>query len=354
MKIGIIARGLTKGGVARFLHELFTQISLDKTNSEIIIFTDDIQLKQKYPSLHIVVIKAPHKLLWDYFASKKEIRKHNCDVLLYTKNIIPFTHTNISAKKCVIVHDLAYFEKRFAEYPFLDTLYMKTQMNASCVRADRILTASNATKNDILTTFKIPTEKISVITLSRTLPAPNKTFTSNLKNPYFFYCGSLSPRKNMLRVMQAFKQIKNLVPHHFYLSAGQSWNDKPVREYIKKHLSDRVTYLGFVSDAELHSLYQDADAFIFPSLFEGFGLSIIEAQAAKTPLLTSNVTSCPEIAGDGALIVDPLNVGAIAKGMLDLVNDKSLRKDLDKKGSSNTNKYTSKRMYVNIMNALNE
>ena len=161
--------------------------------------------------------------------------------------------------------------------------------------------------------------------------------------PYFFYCGSLSPRKNILRVLRAFHRIKDRIPHHFYICTGVSWNDEPVLAYARGHLADRLSFLGYGRTDKLVALYSHADAFVFPSLYEGFGLPILEAQACGCPVLTSNRTSCPEVAGDAALVVDAEDESAIAEAMLTLALDPSKRDALRAKGHKNVRRYSWRR-----------
>lgn len=259
------------------------------------------------------------------------------------------THILFKFKKVNIITDLAYFSKEFNEYKFFDTLYMKLFMKLSCKLADKVLAISQNTKNDLINILNIRESKIEVMYLGvesrfqKNLDEKSLQVTIdefNIQKPFLFYCGSLSPRKNILRVMQAFNSIKDEIPHNFYITSGQSWSDKEVLDYISENLQGRVFLLGKIKENDIINMYSLADIFIFVSLYEGFGLPILEAQSCECPVITSNKTSCPEIAGDSAKIINPYSVEDIAKAILDLLKNKEERDNLIKKGLENTKKFS--------------
>lgn len=323
MRIGIIARGLTKGGVARYIRNILREFDRNNFEHEFFLFTDEPLQEKEYKNIHVIYIKKANKLIWDYIKVLSSLKRQRLDVVLYPKNIIPITHHwFLNSKKVNVIHDLAYFDTNLNEYKFFDTIYMRTFMGLSCRIADRIIAVSQNTKNDIIKILNIPKEKIIVVyegvedkfkrqsnqgLIEKTL----KKF--KIKRPFMFYCGSLSPRKNILRTLQAFNEIKDKLPHNIYLAGGQSWHDKDVLNYIKGNLINRVFQIGYITDDELINLYSSADLFLFPSLYEGFGLPILEAQACGCSVLTSSTTSCGEIAvgSESVFLVDPVDKEAI-------------------------------------------
>ena len=153
--------------------------------------------------------------------------------------------------------------------------------------------------------------------------------------PFFLAAGAISPRKNIQRILEGFKQVKNNIPHQLVLVGGQGWDTSEVSKVLADpSLSARVHQLGYVSDEELQALYKQADFYIHPSLFEGFGLTVLEAMAASCPVITSNVSSLPEVAGKAALLVDPLSVDDIAEAIESLALSASLKSDLIARGLS--------------------
>lgn len=349
--VGYIARGLTKGGVTRYIEnhlQMFNTKYFEDYN--FIIFTDDKSFIDKYKNLKVVYIpKTFSKIIWDYLYILFYFKKFKLNTVIYPKNIIPLTHILFKFKKVNIITDLAYFSKEFNEYKFFDTLYMKLFMKLSCKLADKVLAISQNTKNDLINILNIRESKIEVMYLGvesrfqKNLDEKSLQVTIdefNIQKPFLFYCGSLSPRKNILRVMQAFNSIKDEIPHNFYITSGQSWSDKEVLDYISENLQGRVFLLGKIKENDIINMYSLADIFIFVSLYEGFGLPILEAQSCECPVITSNKTSCPEIAGDSAKIINPYSVEDIAKAILDLLKNKEERDNLIKKGLENTKKFS--------------
>ncbi len=159
--------------------------------------------------------------------------------------------------------------------------------------------------------------------------------------PYFLWTGSLNPRKNLLGVLAAFEALGGTTPHHLVLAGGLGWDHDEVLTRLRQSpVASRIHRCGHVSDEQLLSLYAGADAFVYVSHFEGFGLPILEAMAAGAPTITSNCSSMPEVAGDAALLVDPTNPESIARGMWALASDAGLRRDLAARGRARAAGFT--------------
>jgi glycosyltransferase involved in cell wall biosynthesis len=143
--------------------------------------------------------------------------------------------------------------------------------------------------------------------------------------PFFMVTGAISPRKNIERVLKAFRQVKDVIEHNLVLVGGKGWDAKDVERTLQSgELAGRVHQLGYVTDAQLQALYRHADFYVHASLFEGFGLPLLEAMASGCPVITSNVSSLPEVAGDAALLVDPLSVDSIADAIKQFAVNPSL------------------------------
>lgn len=154
-----------------------------------------------------------------------------------------------------------------------------------------------------------------------------------LQHPYILAVGKISPRKNLQTVIRALKKLQSEIPHHLITVGGNGWDFKGIKEMINSPgLAERVHFMGYVSDEMLNSLYQKASLFIYPSLYEGFGLPVLEAMAAGCPVITSNVSSMPEVAGDAALLVDPRNVEDVASAIETVCKNHSLAAELKRKG----------------------
>ena len=347
MRIVFYLRGITDGGVGRFIKEIIKALT-ENYDAEIYILCDRKFSPSDTKKLTISRIDTTNKIMFDYFYSKKRLIDLEPDALIYPKNVIPVTHRNTEWKKSVIIHDLGYFEKKLNAYPLLDTMYMKINIPRSCKIADTVFSVSGYTKKDLIDRFNIDSSKIEVIGEGVDYAFFSSEVKPIVELPYFFYAGSISPRKNLSRVLAAFMKISHLVPHHLYITGLKNWGDRSfLKEY--ENMQSRIHILGFVSEDDLVSLYRHADALLYPSLYEGFGLPILEAQAAGCPVITSNVTACPETAGEGAIIVDPYNTGEIADAMLKIASDRDVSRSLVEEGYNNLNRFSWKKTVDKII-----
>jgi glycosyltransferase involved in cell wall biosynthesis len=206
-------------------------------------------------------------------------------------------------------------------------------------RADAIVTISHSSKRDIVSCCRVAEEKVHVIHLGvdgRFVPtaAGESTFARTLPKHYILNIGTLEARKNLPRLLEAYAIARGRgLSHKLLIGGARGWRLSNLAGIIEKHkLENDVVFLGFVEDADLPLLYARADFFIYPSIYEGFGMPILEAMACGTPVITSNCSSMPEVAGDAALLVDPLDVQDLAARMLDLAGSGDLRRSLREKG----------------------
>lgn len=356
MRIGIIARGLSEqsGGVKQYIESLTSALLRIDSENEYYIFHDSYKYVQKFPDANNIVMQSSNKVLWDFILLPITLRKYQLDVVLFPKNVIPFF---INTKSIVVIHDLAYYMPELHAYPLVDTIYMKTMIKSSLKRADAIVSVSENTKNDIISLLGIDERLISVIyeaadsKYTKTTRSELEVFKRNygLAQPYIFYSGTLSPRKNMIRFLRSFNKIKDKTLHKLVLTGGKSHNDKHVRELISK-MGDSVQVLGYVPDEDMPLIYNLADLFVYPSLYEGFGLPPLEAMACGCPVIASNTSSIPEVVEDAAIIIDPYDVDEIADAMERVINDKELRKNLIEKGYENVRRFSWEKSAHEILN----
>ncbi len=367
MKISINCRVLTerKGGPYQYTLNIIRELSkLDTINKYFIVLNDDYQFDFNLPAnFEIVVNKTNSKVLFDYFYIPYFSHKYKPDIFLFPKNTFS---PLVSGKKIPVFHDIIYFEKELdlREFNYFDNLHHYIMIPISAKFSACNLTVSDFTASRMIKLLKINPETIKIIK-----EGVEDTFREikdvtiindfkkkyNISLPCFFYSGSLSPRKNMIRVLQAFNKIKNDIPHVIYYTGGYSWRDSDVYKYIEEHnLENRVIKLGYLSKEELIIMYNIADCYLYPSLYEGFGLPILEAQACGCPVITSNVASCPEVAGDGAICVDPYDVEQIASAMVNIYNDVSMKKQIIEKGFANVKKYSWEKCAKELLALFNE
>jgi len=207
--------------------------------------------------------------------------------------------------------------------------------------ADRIITISEASKRDIVRCYRVPEEKVSVTCLAASLPGltTDQTLMSPDSGtappkPYILNVGTLEPRKNLAGLLKAFARARSKgLPHSLVVVGANGWGNSPVAGLVNElRIKEHVHFTGFVDDQTLPRLYGGADFFVYPSLYEGFGLPVLEAMACGTPVITSNVSSMPEVAGEAALLVDPCSTAEISDAMLRLAGDEELQSQMRAKG----------------------
>lgn len=244
------------------------------------------------------------------------------------------------------IHDLAW--KRYPEtFPTRDRWKLDFMLKTVLARAHKLIAVSESTKRDLLEFFPtLPENRIRVIhhgfdkqffgTRLSTPELSEKLGGYQLKaNGYFLYVGALQPRKNLIRLIQAFEVMKATCPEAKLVLAGEAaWLARDILEAREgSYYQEDIMLTGRVSFADLRVLYQGARAFVFPSLYEGFGIPVLEAFAAGVPVLTADNSSLREVSGEGALYCDALSVEDIAGKLTNLWQDESLRQSLVRQGS---------------------
>lgn len=244
----------------------------------------------------------------------------------------------------VTIHDCIHL--RFPQYlpNRLAYVYARTQLWSATRRARRVLTVSEASKQDIMRFFDVPETKVTVIPNAiderfRQTPADADLVRVReryqLPDSFIMYAGNVKPHKNLERLIDAFVAVRRRGFDNLglLLSGSEVSRYATLRRAIHRYnLHKHVRLLGYQTAETLAVLYRLADVFVFPSLFEGFGLSPLEAIASGTPVVASNVSSLPEVLGDAAVLVDPLDATAIANGITRVLEDADLRADLQRKG----------------------
>jgi glycosyltransferase involved in cell wall biosynthesis len=247
------------------------------------------------------------------------------------------------ARSVVTIHDLTAIK-----YPELLepewAVYFKKKIKASVEKADAVIAISNFTKEEIVESLHIDDEKIRVIyngIAQRFKPVTNKieiqevTAKYGVSEPYLLFVGMIKPNKNIQTLIRAYIELRKSATYEYPLVivGDKSWDFDEVMKVVHKFKAENgIIFTGVVSDEDLPYLYSGAELFVFPSLLEGFGIPVIEAMACGTPVVTSNRTSIPEITNGAAILVDPLDVNAIAEAMHSIVSDSELRGRLSEKG----------------------
>ncbi|MBI5564299.1 MAG: glycosyltransferase family 4 protein [Chloroflexi bacterium] len=281
----------------------------------------------------------PIPRLWTQGRLSLEMTLHPPDVLFVPSHVLPIIQPRRSV---VTVHDLGYLY--FPEtHPLRQRLYLDVTTRWHTRSATHVLADSEATKRDLIARYGARPDRITVAypgldpSVRRvTDPAEIARVKSKygLEGAYVLYLGTLQPRKNVLRLIKAYRQSGS--SWQLVLAGKRGW----YYEQLIKQAGSGVRFIGYVDEADKAALLSGAKAFAFPSLYEGFGFPVLEAMACGVPVLCSNTSSLPEVAGEAALQVEPLNVDEIANGLRRITLDNELRAALIERGYRQAQRFT--------------
>jgi glycosyltransferase involved in cell wall biosynthesis len=327
-------------GIQTHLVGLLKAISDVRCTHEIIVLVDPNQsLPEILTSSPIEVIgirpptgKVLGRLFWDHVAVGHTCQRQGIDALYAPAHVRPLF---APCPVVVVIYDMMYH--RFPQYwGWSDRSYFRTAVSLLTPRAARIVATSRSTKQDILSLLPVDEQKVEVVYPG--VPEGFKPVSDarsrevrdryGLTKPFILFVGSFHPRKNLVGLLDAFDEIVDTIPHDLVI-IGSRWGDKAVLERIQKgSLAPRVRLVGFVRRADLPLFYNEADVFVFPSLYEGFGFPVLEAMACGCPTITTDVSSLPEVAGDAAILVPPNTQQDLAQAIYETVTDKELQTQL--------------------------
>jgi glycosyltransferase involved in cell wall biosynthesis len=278
--------------------------------------------------------------IWFHFTLPGLLERWGAEVFWGPGFLVPITGRGF--RKVVTFHDLS-FEKKISSFPFATRIYFQTLFRRSAVRADKIIAVSDFTKNEIGKYYGRPCEEKTKVILNGYDPHFDKPVLEERARaaralhpyPYILAVGNLEPRKNLSRLIEAFQILKQEenIPHRLVLIGQKAWLFKSIFDDARATgLEDQIIFTGYISNSELAERYQAADLFVFPSLYEGFGLPVLEAMASGIPVVASNLASIPEIAGDAARFIDPLDARQMASTILEVIRSPELRRKLAEMG----------------------
>ena len=295
-------------------------------------------------SATIVRVRPAASVLRIPFGIPQAVRRHHSDVLHVTYVAPPM----VSCPTVVSVHDLSYLAYPQSVSP-RTRLVLTVLVRASVRRAARVIAISAFTRRDLVTRYGIAEERIAVIHLAAGPAfhvlddARSQRLPEGVSEPYVLAVGNLEPRKNLARLIEAFAAValESGVTAKLVLVGKSKGQEASLARLVEQHgLRERVVFTGFVEEDQLVLLYNRAALFIYPSLYEGFGLPPLEAMACGCPVVASNVTAIPEVLGDAALLVDPTSVSAMAEAMRDVLRRDELARDLRARGLRQAARYS--------------
>src|SRR6187551_1444418 len=344
MRVAIDARKLHDFGIGTYIRNLLRHLARIDHDTEYVLLCGEADLgvaAQLGPNFRTVLEPSPNYSIREQIHVPWVLLRERPDVFHAPHYVLP---PAVRCRSVVTIHDTIHLT--FPQYlPHrLAYAYARASMWAAAHRSDRILTVSEASKRDILHFFNVPPEKVVVVynaideRFSRE-PDPDDVERVRerfqLHQRFVLYVGNIKPHKNLERLIEAFHALRQRgLDDLKLLIIGDQISKYPgLRRAVHLHkLHKHVRFLGYLPDETLAILYRLAAVFVFPSLYEGFGLPPLEAMASGTPVVTSNVSSLPEVTGDAAVLVDPYDVGAIEAGIHRVLTDPVLAADMRRKG----------------------
>lgn len=348
-------------GIARYAHDLYTALNELKDHPNIIpvaAWSDrnisDLNKLKKETNLKLLSTgRRLTPLVWAFldFPKIEQLLSEKVDIVHALSLGYP-----IATKKpyVVTIHDLGPLThpQYFTDKP---PWIMEKSLKQAVKKADAFICVSQSTANslesyvlqkfnqNISNRIHVTLEGVSHSFFNKPtiIDIPHWKGFNPSSEPFVLAVGKISPRKNINVIIEAIARIKNSITHSLVVVGGNGWEYKSVKEFVKKEgLEDRVHFLGYVTDEELHFLYKQASVFVYPSLFEGFGLTILEAMASGCPVITSNISCLPEIAGDAAQLINPNSVQEVSEAIEAICTNNHFSTDLIKKGESRARGFT--------------
>lgn len=343
MRIGIDAR-LThyrKAGISQYTEQLILGLSRIDASDEFVVL-ESIRNHHRvieHPRFSVRRVLTPCHHRFEQFTLPLELASLGLDVL-HSPDFIP--PLRVKSRSVITIHDLV-----FLLYPHFLTKEAAAyygQIDQAVQRADAIIAVSHATKKDVRQLLGVPEHKITVIHEAASpvfRPCRSDELAERvrgrfgIRGDFLLFVSTIEPRKNVPTLLRAFRQLLDSysVDVELVLAGEKGWLYDEVYDLTKRlDLQNDVLFLGRVSTEELVWLYNTAQALVAPSIYEGFGLTPLEAMACGTPVLVSNVSSMPEVVGDAGILVDPADLDELTVGMWRILDDSDLRETLIAKG----------------------
>ncbi len=341
-------------GIGLFTYESFRHIVAKNPNVEFVFIFD----REPHPDFifasniksEVIGPQARHPFLykiWYQYSLNRLLKRVSPDIFVGTDGMLPL---KTRSKTLNVIHDLN-FEHHPEHLPPILRNYYCRYFPKFTNKANRIATVSEFSKKDIIETYKIDAAKIDVV-----YNGPNENFKPIVKeekeaiqskysegNAFFLFVGTLHPRKNLINLFKAFDQFKSQTGSDFkLLIVGKKmwWTTATEKVYNQLKFKHDIIFTGRVNENELYKITASAYALTYVPIFEGFGIPLVEAMSCETPVITSNITSMPEVVEDAGILVDPFSIDDISNAMVKIVSDEDLRNELVEKSKIQAKKFS--------------
>lgn len=365
-KIGFDAKRLYNNttGLGNYSRTLLRNLSEYFPNEHYFLFSPKIKKHplitpfSKDPAFNSVFPNTRFKNYWRSYSIVNDLKKKEIDLYHGLSHELPFGIEKTNIRTVVTIHDLI-IKTWPKTFPWFDRQIYNHKFSSSCKRADQIIAISESTKNDIVNYYRVDPKRVKVVhqtcsdifklTLNENL-IRQVLEKHQLPTSYLLYVGSIIERKNLLGLLQAIHQLpKSLNIPLVVIGKGNSYLKK-VQTFIATHgLQPQVFFPKNISTEELSAIYQGAEIFCYPSFYEGFGIPIIEALYSRTPVLTSDLSSLPEAAGQGAFYANPHKAESISEGIQKILTDGNYRQNLIDNGYTHVQKFNAKDLTERMM-----
>ena len=340
MNITIDTRMIYSSGIGVYIQNILPLILKDSNHYTLIGCSNELSnfnwVNNK--NISIVDYNVPIYTIREQISIIQKI-PHNTDVFWSPHYNIPLMY---KGKLFVTVHDLNHLALTQPGFDWAKKKYAKYFFKKILQKANRIVTVSNFSRSEYIKYFGLEKDFEKIVAVHNGLSINEVIGDNNPhKKPYLLTVGNVKPHKNLVRLLNAFNKIKDLIPHTLFIVGKKSGFISGDKNLIKKvdAFGQRVIMTGFLSDEELQNYYSHAEAFVFPSLYEGFGFPPLEAMAVGTPVVASNAASIPEVCGDAALYFNPYDIDDMAEKILQMVKDKSFKDKYSIRGKKQVGNY---------------
>lgn len=340
MKIGIDARKINDLGIGTYIKNIITRLPL-LSDDEYVLFGSSEKLKDY--NIPVIEFNLPVYSIKEQIKFPGIIKKSGIDLFHSPHYVVPlfsFKKAECLRSMVVTVHDLIHliFPEYLPSRPAY--FYAKFMISSACRKAKKIITISENTKKDIIKYFNLEPSKIKVVYLGVSeifKQSAEKSAKARAKyGKYLLYVGAIRPHKNILTLIESFyklKKEKNIKHNLIIIGRGKMPYINEVKRKINNYfMQNEVLMFENLPQKKLIEFYCGSDLFVFPTLYEGFGLPVLEAMACGCPVLTSDTSSLPEVAGDAGIMVNPLSIEEISQAIYKIITNENLRNQMIQKG----------------------
>jgi glycosyltransferase involved in cell wall biosynthesis len=334
------------GGISRVILQLLREFGRDARGHTFDAFVPEAPSngRVRFVRAGAAVAWPARRIVWEQLVLPRRLATLKPDLLHGMAYALPAGWRGPCA---VSVYDLSFL--RFPRaFNAVNRMYLMAATKASARRARVVFTISEATRRDIVRLLNVPEQRVEV-----TYPAADERFrvlpseevatfrrARDLPEVFIFAVGTLEPRKNVVGLLEAYARLPRPRPP-LLIGGGSGWRFSPIFDTVQRlDLQDQVTFLGFVAEDELVHWYNAARLFAFPSLYEGFGLPVLEAMACGTPVITSNAASLPEVGGKAAILIEPMDTDQLARELQRVLDDDQLRMEMRAAGRIQATRFT--------------